>query len=40
MRKLVYWAHRNGFYYVLDRETGKFLHGKAFATQTWAKGPE
>ena len=38
MRKLVYWAHRNGFYYVLDRETGKFLSGKAFATQTWAKG--
>ncbi len=37
-RKLVYWAHRNGFYYVLDRETGKFLMGKAFATQTWAKG--
>jgi len=37
-RKLVYWAHRGGFYYVLDRETGQFLHGKPFATQTWAKG--
>jgi alcohol dehydrogenase (cytochrome c) len=37
-RKLVYWAHRGGFYYVLDRETGKFLTGKPFATQTWAKG--
>ncbi|MBM3813935.1 MAG: PQQ-dependent dehydrogenase, methanol/ethanol family [Acidimicrobiia bacterium] len=37
-RKLVYWAHRNAFYYVLDRETGEFLHGKPFATQTWAKG--
>lgn len=37
-RKLVYWAHRNAFYYVLDRETGQFLTGKAFATQTWAKG--
>src|SRR6267142_1201120 len=36
-RKLVYWAHRNGFYYVLDRETGQFLLGKPFATQTWAK---
>ncbi len=36
-RKLVYWAHRNAFYYVLDRETGKFLLGKPFATQTWAK---
>jgi alcohol dehydrogenase (cytochrome c) len=37
-RKLVYWAHRNAFYYVLDRETGNFLTGKPFATQTWAKG--
>ena len=37
-RKLIYWAHRNAFYYVLDRETGKFLLGKPFATQTWAKG--
>ncbi|MBI1789259.1 MAG: PQQ-dependent dehydrogenase, methanol/ethanol family [Acidobacteria bacterium] len=39
-RKLVYWAHRNAFYYVLDRETGQFLLGKPFATQTWAKGLE
>jgi alcohol dehydrogenase (cytochrome c) len=23
---------------VLDRETGEFLHGKAFSRQTWAKG--
>ncbi len=37
-RKLVYWAHRDSFYYVLDRETGKFLFGKPFAKQTWAKG--
>lgn len=37
-RKLVYWAHRNAFYYVLDRATGKFLLGKAFAKQTWAAG--
>jgi len=37
-RKLVYWAHRNGFYYVLDRTTGEFLLGKPFATQTWADG--
>ena len=36
-RKLVYWAHRGGFYYVLDRETGQFLTGKPFATETWAK---
>ncbi len=37
-RKLVYWAHRNAFYYVLDRTNGKFVLGKQFATQTWAKG--
>jgi len=37
-RKLVYWAHRSAFYFVLDRETGRFLMGKPFATQTWAKG--
>jgi len=37
-RKLIYWAHRGGFYYVLDRENGKFLFGTPFAKQTWAKG--
>ncbi|MCP5112938.1 MAG: PQQ-dependent dehydrogenase, methanol/ethanol family [bacterium] len=37
-RKLMYWANRNCFFYVLDRETGKFLLGKAFAKQTWAEG--
>jgi alcohol dehydrogenase (cytochrome c) len=36
-RKLIYWAHRNAFYYVLDRTTGEFLLGKPFAKQTWAK---
>ena len=37
-RKLMLWANRNGFYYVLDRETGKFLMGKPFVKQTWAAG--
>ena len=37
-RKLLVQANRNGFLYVLDRETGKFLMGEAFAKQTWAKG--
>jgi alcohol dehydrogenase (cytochrome c) len=37
-RKLIYWAHRGGFFYVLDRENGKFLFGAPFAKQTWAKG--
>jgi alcohol dehydrogenase (cytochrome c) len=37
-RKLLLQANRNGFYYVLDRETGEFLSGTPFAKQTWAKG--
>jgi alcohol dehydrogenase (cytochrome c) len=37
-RKLLVTAQRNAFYYVLDRTTGEFLAGKAFAKQTWAKG--
>ena len=36
--KLVMIANRNAFFYVLDRATGRFLMGKAFAKQTWAKG--
>jgi len=38
MRKLLLHADRNGFYYVLDRQTGEFLMAKAFLKQTWAKG--
>ena len=37
-RKALAWANRNGFYYLLDRTTGKFLVAKAFVKQTWAKG--
>jgi alcohol dehydrogenase (cytochrome c) len=37
-RKLMLWANRNGFYYVLDRVTGQFLSAKAFVYQTWADG--
>lgn len=37
-RKLIYWAHRGGFFYVLDRATGEFLLGKAFVKQNWSKG--
>jgi alcohol dehydrogenase (cytochrome c) len=32
------WANRNAFYYVLDRDTGKFVHAAPFASQTWAEG--
>ena len=38
LRKVVLFANRNAFYYVLDRQTGAFLAGRAFAKQTWAKG--
>lgn len=37
-RKVICWANRNGFYYVLDRITGEFLAGEPFVQQTWAKG--
>ena len=37
-RKVALWADRNGFFYVLDRTTGKFLLGKAFVKQTWNAG--
>lgn len=37
-RKLVAVANRNGFYYVLDRTTGKFISGTPYIAQTWAKG--
>jgi alcohol dehydrogenase (cytochrome c) len=37
-RKVVLWANRNGFYYAIDRTTGKFLLGKAFVKQTWNIG--
>jgi alcohol dehydrogenase (cytochrome c) len=37
-RKLLAMANRNAFYYVLDRVSGEFLTGRAYAKQTWAKG--
>ena len=37
-RKLLLWPNRNGFFYVLDRETGEFILAKAFVRQTWNKG--
>ena len=36
--KAMLWANRNGFYYVLDRETGRFLTGQPFVTVNWAEG--
>jgi alcohol dehydrogenase (cytochrome c) len=38
-RKLLLQANRNGFFYVLDRTNGKFLHGSPFVKKlTWASG--
>jgi alcohol dehydrogenase (cytochrome c) len=37
-RKVLLWADRNGFFYVLDRTNGQFLLGKAFVKQTWNAG--
>ena len=37
-RHLMAWAARNGFYYLLDRNSGQFLYAKNFVRQTWAKG--
>jgi alcohol dehydrogenase (cytochrome c)/quinohemoprotein ethanol dehydrogenase len=37
-RKVLMHAPKNGFFYVLDRETGKFIQGKAYAHVNWAKG--
>ncbi len=37
-RKVMLWANRNGFFYVLDRATGKFLLGKPFVEVNWANG--
>jgi alcohol dehydrogenase (cytochrome c) len=37
-RKVLATANRNAFYYLLDRETGEFLMGAPYATQTWAEG--
>ena len=37
-RKLLMWANRNGYFYVLDRSTGKFLSGTAFTKVNWSTG--
>jgi alcohol dehydrogenase (cytochrome c) len=37
-RKVMMFANRNGFFYVLDRGTGQFLLGKPFVRVNWADG--
>jgi len=36
-RKLLLHPNRNGFFYVLDRQSGEYLLGKPYVKQTWAK---
>ena len=37
-RKVLMQAPKNGFFYVLDRETGEFISGNNYTNVTWAKG--
>ncbi len=37
-RKMVLFGNRNGFYYVLDRVSGKYLASRELSKQTWARG--
>lgn len=37
-RKVIMQASKNGFFYVLDRKTGKFLSAVPYAYVTWATG--
>ncbi|OYU15693.1 MAG: PQQ-dependent dehydrogenase, methanol/ethanol family [Alphaproteobacteria bacterium PA4] len=37
-RKVLMQAPKNGFFYVIDRETGKLISAKNFVPQTWATG--
>src|SRR5262245_40466540 len=37
-RKVMMWANRNGYFYVLDRATGEFLLGRPFVKVNWTSG--
>jgi PQQ-dependent dehydrogenase (methanol/ethanol family) len=37
-RKVLMQANKNGFYYVVDRVTGKFISGQPWVQVSWAKG--
>ena len=38
MRRVIMQAPKNGFFYVLDAETGEFLSGQEYIVQNWAEG--
>ena len=37
-RKVMMWANRNGYFYVLDRVNGEFLLGKPYVKVNWSSG--
>jgi len=37
-RKVIMQAPKNGFFYVIDRATGKFISGKNYVPTSWATG--
>ena len=38
LRRVIMQAPKNGYFYVLDRQTGKFISGAPLQKITWAKG--
>ncbi len=38
LRRVIMQAPKNGFFYVLDAETGEFLSGQPYVTLNWADG--
>ncbi len=38
LRKVLMQAPKNGFFYVIDRETGEFIDAEPFAYVSWAEG--
>lgn len=38
VQKRLLWANRNGFYYVLNRDTGAFISGAPFVHANWTAG--
>ena len=39
-RRVIMQAPKNGYFWVLDRETGEFISAKPYVTVTWSKGVE
>ncbi|MCB1672544.1 MAG: PQQ-dependent dehydrogenase, methanol/ethanol family, partial [Pseudomonadales bacterium] len=37
-RKVMMWANRNGYFYVLDRTDGEFLLGRPYVRVNWSSG--